>query len=275
VNRGLTAIGGFLRFCALHGAVPVEVAGRLSGPRFLRHLPRGFDPGEAGNRIVRRPVLRMKAPVRPVKFLTDGQQAAIVAGTRQVRDRFLAELLSGTGMRAGEACGLHRQDMHFLPDSTALDCPVTGPHLHVVRREDNRNGALAKPGFRKVPVGTSLARLQAGYQQERWQRLGEADGSPLVFVGFCRSPLGAALRPGAVGELFGRLSREAGIKATPHTCRHTFATGLVRADVDRDVVRELPGHASPAGTAVYAHAAWPDLRAAVEVPECSGRAGAR
>lgn len=264
VNLGLTAAGGFLRFCALHGTVPAEVADRLSEPRFLRHLPRGFDPGESGNRIVRRSMLRMKTRAKPPKFLTADEQDAVIAAAGQVRDRFMAELLFGTGLRLGEACGLHRQDMHFLPDSAALGCRITGPHLHVVRREENINGALAKSGSRAVPVGTPLARLYAGYQQERWRILGDAaDDSPFVFVNLYRPPLGAPVQPGGVEELFGRLSRDAGVRATPHTCRHTFATRLVRAGVDRDVVQELLGHASPTSTAIYTHAGWGDLQAAV------------
>lgn len=268
VNLGLTAIGGFLRFCALHGSVPTEVADRLSEPRFLRHLPQGFDPGESGDRLVRRSMLRMKAPIKPPKFLTSGQQAAITAGTRQIRDRFLVELLFGTGLRIGEACGLHRQDMHFLPDSTPLGCRFTGPHLHVVRREDNCNGALAKSLVpRTVPVSLRLARLYPDYQHERWRLLGESDGRQYVFVNLYRPPLGEGLRPDTVDELFERLSREAGVKATPHTCRHTFATRLIRAGVDRDVVQALLGHVSPASTAVYTHADWSDLRAAVDATE--------
>jgi len=252
VNLGLTAVGGFLRFCALHGSVPAEVADRLSEPRFLRYLPEGFDPGESGNRIVRRSMLRMKTRARAPKFLTAGQQDAVVAAAGQVRDRFMAELLFGTGLRVGEACGLHRQDMHFLPDSSVLGCRVTGPHLHVVRREGNINGALAKSGSRAVPVGAPLARLYADYQQERWRLLGDAaEDSPFVFVNLYRPPMGAPMRPGAVEELFGRLSRDSGVKATPHTCRHTFATRLVRAGVDRDIIQELLGHASPMSTAIY------------------------
>jgi integrase/recombinase XerD len=275
VNLGLTAIGSFLRFCALHGKVPSEVADRLSEPRYLWHLPRGFDPGESGNRIVRKAALRMKAPARPPKVLTGTQQAAMVAATCRVRDRFLVELLFSTGLRIGEACGMRRQDMHFLPDSAPLGCRFTGPHLHVVRREDNANGALAKsPVARSVPVGLPLARLYADYQQERWRLLGESDSSSLVFVNLYRAPLGKGLRPDNVEELFERLSRKAGIKATPHTCRHTFATRLIRAGVDRDVVQALLGHASPISLAIYTHADWTDLRSAVDAMEHGRQAGA-
>ena len=268
VNLGLTAIGGFLRFCALHGAVPAEVADRLSEPRYLRQLPAGFDPGEAGNRIVQRSMLRMKAPTRAPRFLTADQQAAIVAATRNLRDRFLVELPFTTGMRIGEACGLHRADMHFLPNSHALGCRFTGPHLHVERREDNSNGALAKSLLsRTIPVPDHLARLYADYRQHRWDLLGSADESPFVFVNLYRPPLGAALRPDTVEELFERLSGQVGVKATPHTCRHTCATRMIRAGVDRDVVQALLGHASPTSTAIYTHADWSDLRAAVDATE--------
>jgi integrase/recombinase XerD len=268
VNLGLTAIGGFLRFCALHGAVPVEVADRLSEPRYLRHLPAGFDPGETGNRIVQRSMLRMKAPARAPRFLTADQQAAIVAATRNLRDRFLVELLFTTGLRIGEACGLHRADMHFLPNSHALGCRFSGPHLHVERREDNSNGALAKSLLpRTIPVADHLARLYADYRQHRWERLGASDDSTYVFVNLYRPPLGAALRPDTVEELFERLSDHVGVKATPHTCRHTFATRMIRAGADRDVVQALLGHASSASTAIYTHADWSDLRAAVDGTE--------
>jgi integrase/recombinase XerD len=266
VNLGLSAIGGFLRFCALHGAVPTEVADRLSEPRFLRHLPAGFDPGESGNRVVRRSMLRMKTPIRPPRFLSVDQQASIVTSTRNLRDRFLVEMLFGTGLRVGEACGLHRADMHFLPSSQSLGCRFPGPHLHVHRRENNVNGALAKSLVsRAVPVTGHLARLYADYRQHRWEQLGDADVGDFVFVNLYRPPLGCPMRPDAVEDLFERLSEDAGVKATPHTCRHTFATRMVRAGVDRDVVQSLLGHASPMSTAVYTHADWSDLRSAVDL----------
>ena len=74
-------------------------------------LPVGFDPGEAGNRIVQRSMLRMKVSARAPRFLTVDQQAAVVAAARNMHDRFLVELMFTTGLRIGEACGLHRADM--------------------------------------------------------------------------------------------------------------------------------------------------------------------
>jgi site-specific recombinase XerD len=159
--------------------------------------------------------------------------------------------------------------MHFLPNSRALGCRFVGPHLHVERRETNSNGALAKSLIpRSIPVSDHLARLYSDYQQHRWELLGTAaDSSAFVFVNLYRPPLGTALRPDTAEELFERLSAKAVVKATPHTCRHTFATRLIRAGVDRDVVQALLGHASPMSTAIYTHADWSDLRAAVDATE--------
>ena len=60
------------------------------------------------------------------------------------RDRLIVLLLARAGLRRGEAAGLRRSDVHLLADSRLLGCEVPRAHLHVVRREDNPNGAWAK-----------------------------------------------------------------------------------------------------------------------------------
>ena len=74
-----------------------------------------------------------------------------------IRDRFVVEALYATGLRVAELCGLRLSDLHLVPSSAHLGCAIAGPHLHVVRREDNENGALAKSIFpRVVPVTSGL-----------------------------------------------------------------------------------------------------------------------
>jgi len=52
---------------------------------------------------------------------------------------------------------------------------------------------------------------------------------------------------------FRRLIRNAGLKGSPHTLRHTYASHLVSNGVSLQVVGELLGHSDPKTTMIYAH----------------------
>jgi integrase len=167
-------------------------------------------------------------------------------------------------MRIGEALGLRRQDVHLLPDSRVLGCAVAGPHVHVRRRRDNANGALAKARFpRSIPVTQDLAGFYGDYQYER-DRVQQATGGDMVFVNLFREPVGRPMTYSAAQDMFDRLARRAGFTARPHMLRHSAATRWVRSGAERDVVQELLGHISPASLAPYLHPTDQDKRDAVE-----------
>jgi integrase/recombinase XerD len=174
------------------------------------------------------------------------------------------EALYATGLRVAELCGLHLSDMHLVPSALHLGCKVPGAHLHVLRREDNENGALAKSFYpRVVPVAKELVWLHDAYRAVR-DDVAEAAGSDYVLVNLWRAPLGRALSPDSVEQLFVRLSAKAGFRARPHMLRHSFASEVALLTKDPALVKELLGHASVASTDVYLHARWADMRAAVD-----------
>ena len=177
----------------------------------LRYLPPRFDPGERrGRPVVTRRRVRRRRVERPPATLTCDQVGALVDACANARDRFVVEALYATGLRAAELCGLHLSDLHLLPSAVRLGCPVAGAHLHVVRREDNENGALAKSVYpRVVPVCQPLVWCHDAYRLER-DNLVEAAASDYLLVNLWRPPLGRGLRPAAVDELFARLSGKAG-----------------------------------------------------------------
>jgi site-specific recombinase XerD len=270
VNAVLVAICEFLRFCARTGLIAPAVAEALSEPRYLRFVPRGFDPGEHGQfRQIRARALKARAETPFPDALSAEQSKAVLACCRSPRERFVVMLLHESGIRIGEALGLRFEDLHLLPDSRSLGCPVLGAHFHV-RQRANPNGALAKSRVpRLVPASEELVGAYAEYRFERAGLL-SSDNSDMVIVNLYHEPLGAAMSYQGAKSFFNRLTRECGFSLRPHLLRHTAATNWVRAGVPLDVVQRLLGHASLASTTVYLHASDEDRRRAVEAV-ASGR----
>ena len=264
VNAILTAVCELLRFCARTGLIEAVVAERLSEPRWLRFIPPGFDTGESGQfRTMRARALKARAETPFPEALTREQADAVLACCRRPREHFLVLLLHDAGLRIGEALGLHRVDMHLLPDSRSLGCTVLGAHVHV-RHRANPNGALAKSRYpRNVPASDAVLAGYADYQHERAGLVGEHD-TEMVLVNLYHAPHGEPMTYRAAKRFFDRLAGQCGFPVRPHMLRHTAATNWVRAGVDLDVVQALLGHASVASTAVYLHARDEDKRRAVD-----------
>jgi integrase/recombinase XerD len=261
----LAAVVEFVRFAASRGWCVPAVAERLSFRAELRFLPPGWDRGErTGVPTVNRRVVRRRRSERPPATLTADQVGALVDACSSCRDRFVVEAMYATGLRVAELCGLHLADLHLVPSAVHLGCRVAGAHVHVLRREDNENGALAKSTWpRVVPVTKALVLCHDAYRFER-DAVAEAAESDYLLVNLWRAPLGRAMTPDAVERLFGRLSARVGFRARPHMLRHSFASEVALATKDPALVKELLGHASVSSTDVYLHARWDDMRAAVD-----------
>ena len=261
----LAAVVEFVRFAASRGWCEPAVAERLSFRAELRFLPPGWDRGErTGVPTVNRRVVRRRRAERPPATLTADQVGALVDACSSCRDRFVVEALYATGLRVAELCGLHLADLHLVPSAVHLGCRVAGAHVHVLRREDNENGALAKSVWpRVIPVTKALVLCHDAYRFER-DAVPEAAESDYLLVNLWRAPLGRALSPDAVERLFVRLSARVGFRARPHMLRHSFASEVALATKDPALVKELLGHASVSSTDVYLHARWEDMRAAVD-----------
>lgn len=261
----LAASVEFVRFAASRGWVSAPAAETLSYSQRLcfppAHLPRG-EREEVP--VVRRRRVRRRRVERPPATLTRCEVGLLVDACANVRDRFIVEALCATGLRLAELCGLRLSDLHLVPSAAHLGCKAAGPHLHVVRREDNENRALAKSVYpRVIPVTKGLVWLHDAYRAER-DAVAEAAGSDYLLVNLWRAPLGRALSPDSVEQLFVRLSAKAGLRARPHMLRHSFASEVALLTKDPALVKELLGHASVSSTDVYLHARWADMRAAVD-----------
>ncbi len=190
-----------------------------------------------------------KAPSRSLKFLDPDQLRRLLAAPdvhdlRGLRDRALLETFFSTGLRLSELARLDRN------------------HINLKTREFGVIGKGRKPRvvFLSDAATEWLARyLQA--RQDRWKPLFiRMKGKPDL------TPGGPAMRMSSrsIERLVGKYVRIAGlgVKATPHTLRHSFATDLLSNGADLRAVQELLGHANLNTTQIYTHVTNPQLRAA-------------
>jgi len=277
VNGVLTAVRGMVVHAVAAGQAGGDLVALLYEVADDRDLPgaaRGED-GQMGRRMRARH--RVHEPQAPVGRAWDEQIVALLRACLSARDRLIVLLMARAGLRRGELCGLRRSDVHLLADSRPLGCEIARAHLHVVRRDDNPNGAWAKSRRQRVvPLDFLTVRASDTYTLERMTVCGAAGGDFLL-VNLFRAPVGAPMRPGAIGDLLAAASRRAGLATavTPHQLRHAFGSNAADAGCGIDVVADLLGHASVSSSQVYLHPDPGRLRAAVDaVPSPREQAGA-
>lgn len=247
INRHLAAVFGLYDFQARRGvAVAAELVDWRRGGRG------GYKPfleqvGGRSRRAPHRPV-RLRTPRRLPETLTAEQVAVLLSACEHLRDRFLIAVLAETGMRVGQALGLHHCDLVSRERA-----------VRIVPRDDNVNGARAKCRSQTtIPISAALVRLYSEYLFEEY---GDLD-CDYVFVNLFAEPRGRPLSYSAVAGLVDRLRRRTGIIFTLHVLRHSAASEWIRAGVPIEVVSKLLTHASVATTSqTYVHLSVEDLRA--------------
>jgi integrase/recombinase XerD len=155
-----------------------------------------------------------------------------------IRDLAILELLYACGLRVSELTGL---------DMERLDL-------------DNRQVRVIGKGNRerRVPMGEPardrLHRYLGGPRAEWTAR----HPTPAVVV----NQRGTRLSRESVWRLVRRRGEAAGVgvRVTPHTFRHSFATHLLEGGADLRVVQALLGHASISTTQLYTHLTGERLR---------------
>lgn len=184
---------------------------------------------------------------REVEALVSAPHRGVLAG---VRDAAVLEVLYGTGIRLSEC---HRLDLQDLDLKEGL--------LLV------RNGKGKKD--RVVPVaGRAAAALQAYLDEVRPAFVHDPRESALFLTRH-----GDRLGKVTIGVSVLRYGRAVGIKASPHSLRHAYATHLLQGGADVRHLQELLGHRFLESTAIYARVAVKDLRAVLSRAHPRDRAG--
>lgn len=183
-------------------------------------------------RLVRRAICG-PAPPRALSEEEEGRFLEALTDAAEL-DRVLFTLLLRTGLRIGSALGLDIPDVDL--DRRELQVRVT---------KSGHPGVVFLPQGLVDPLGALIGPR-------------------------CRGPVfrtvpGRRLSSRQAQLRFASVARAAGIqRATPHACRHTFATRVLERTGNLVLVQRALGHRSVASTMIYAYVGDAQLRAALD-----------
>ncbi|MDP2288470.1 MAG: site-specific tyrosine recombinase XerD [Actinomycetota bacterium] len=208
-GRVLVAIRGFHRFALDEGLTADDPSQRISPASAVKRLPKALSYDQVK---------------RLLRACGDDSTPA------GLRDRALAELLYGTGVRISEAINIDVDDLK-LEERTLI---VTG-------KGDKQ---------RMLPLGGySIAALDEYLVRGRPALLLQGRGTPAVFLNTKGGRLSRQSAYAVVRKAADSAKLE--VEVSPHTLRHSFATHLLQGGADVRVVQELLGHSSVTTTQIY------------------------
>ena len=171
------------------------------------------------------------------------EAGAIIAKSRArqgpVRDQCIIELALGTGLRVSEVSQLKLED---------IDLKRGGNSLIVKHGKGDK--------ARVVKFNSSLKSLIQDYLEYR------TTDSPYLFTSERQDHMFTT----AIQKVFKKWAKKAGLPArySIHSCRHYYATALLRVSKNLRLVQQQLGHSSPQTTTVYATALDEEISEAVE-----------
>jgi integrase len=196
-------------------------------------------------------VQRPTVPMVERNFLEPDAVLQLLDAAAPERLAPLVTVMAFTGLRTGELIGLSW-------DAVDLDARTVRVLANLTRVGSNL--ILGEPksarSRRTVPLtAEAVDAFRAWRAQQNTERLAAGTAwteTGLVFT----NTIGKATEPRHVGRIIARVADRAGVKATPHTLRHSYVSMMLEAGVPIRVVSELVGHSSTSLTSdLYGHVA--------------------
>jgi site-specific recombinase XerD len=173
--------------------------------------------------VLRQPKLPRQLP----RGIREDQVAAVLKECRDDRERLIVTLMHREGLRAVEVSRLETADIDPLERSM------------VVRGKGGHE--------RMLPIVDRVWAMIESYLAERGDRAGH------LIQAYQQSYANGedGITPPYVAKLVGDACRRAGVRASGHSLRHTFATELLRNGANLRDVQTALGHVSISSTQIY------------------------
>lgn len=210
-----------------------------------------------------------KVPQKEMRVLDDYEQFQLCAELNKTEERFGigVYLALHTGMRIGEICGLHWNDVDISSCGGVVRVRRT---LGRLMKYPDKSGKLkegeasteivetlpkSQKSIRDIPIDESVCKVLHEYRNKIFtERAKCAEVYDKTGYVVC-TEIGTHIEPKTLSDTYGRILKDAGIKdANFHSLRHTFATNAIKLGIDPKTVSELLGHADVSVTLNrYAH----------------------
>ena len=154
-----------------------------------------------------------------VDVLSEEEQEMIRCVCDNERDRAIVDLLSGSGMRVSELCGLNRSDVDFVNGEVKV---------------------FGKGSKERICFLTGRCKVHL-----KWYLNSRVDDNPALFV--TKNKPYNRITKGGVEYLLRELSKKTGLeslKLHPHKYRSTLITDMINKGADANVVRGIAGHSN-------------------------------
>jgi len=236
IARKLAALRTFFKYCVREKLIKHNPAQLVKSPRLPKRVPRVLTAEEMNAFLDNLSTPPRRKGSRPPTQKQREKEKIVLK-----RDRFILELLYGSGLRVSELVGLNVSDIDGY-----------GQMVRVLGKGQKE---------RMVPYGEKAKQAMENYWSARDQIL-SASRNPETEAVFL-SPGGRRLTTPAVRNLVKKYARLCNVNwdLHPHSLRHAFATHLLADGADLRAIQELLGHASLSTTQRYTQASVEQLMA--------------
>lgn len=239
LRQWLSCVRGFFAWMNETGRLVHDPAERLQLPRKTRSLPHVLSESEIAQLI----------------------ETADTNTTLGLRDRALMEVLYATGIRLAE---VHKLDLYDVDTASGLLIVRQGKggRDRIVPLTENASRWLshyitdARP---ELAAGITRARGKSNRRSSTRKLQSRAPTSALWLT-----VEGRRLSKQMIAGRITGYAKQAGIRATPHTFRHSCATHLLRGGASIRHVQRLLGHRGLETTEIYTHVEIEDLKRVVD-----------